>query len=141
MGEGAFLGASKFLALRSNVRLRSLARVLFFFAPPHVPVYYPWAWFLLRQLKLRTYRGLRYRLGLPANGQRTHTNAQTVSRHLDLAGSTLKQFYWRRRLWQTKSAATTDKLRQVKPLKQKHKSTKKKGPVVRSKDKKKSVWR
>jgi small subunit ribosomal protein S13 len=29
---------------------------------------------------LKTYRGLRHRLGLPVRGQRTHTNARTVKK-------------------------------------------------------------
>lgn len=141
LAEGNFIGANKFVLTRSYTRLRSLAKVLFFLAPPHIPINYPWAWFILRQLKLRTYRSLRYRLGLPANGQRTHTNAQTTARHLDLASSTLKKLYWRRRLWQVRSVVTSLKQRQSKPTRAKQKLTKKKGPVARSKDKKKSVWR
>lgn len=30
--------------------------------------------------KINCYKGLRYKLGLPVRGQRTHTNAQTVRR-------------------------------------------------------------
>ncbi len=66
-------------------RLARLALDLLFFAPPHVPVPYLSALYLLRNLRLRTYRSVRYRLGLPSRGQRTRSNASTVSKHTDLA--------------------------------------------------------
>jgi ribosomal protein S13 len=34
-----------------------------------------------RLMDLNTYRGLRHRRGLPARGQRTHTNARTPRVH------------------------------------------------------------
>jgi small subunit ribosomal protein S13 len=33
-----------------------------------------------RKIKIRSYQGIRHRLGLPVRGQRTHTNAQTQKR-------------------------------------------------------------
>ena len=30
-----------------------------------------------KQIKMKSYRGIRHKLGLPVRGQRTHTNAQT----------------------------------------------------------------
>ena len=65
-------------------RLSTLALALLFFAPPHIPVPYLSALYVLRDLRLRTYRSVRYRLGLPSNGQRTRCNASTVSKHTDL---------------------------------------------------------
>jgi hypothetical protein len=80
-------------------------------------------------------------LGLPANGQRTHTNASSVSSHNDTTVSLLREVYWRKRLWQMRANPSMVKSKQGKHIKSKHKAIKKKGPAVRSKDKKKSVWR
>lgn len=125
-----------------KTKLQALGCTLLYYNTPHIPIIYPWAWFILRQLKLRTYRGLRFRLGLPSRGQRTRSNAETVSRHSDLSVYLLRQLYWRQRLWQVRSKTSTLKTKQNrKTQKSKTKLVKKKGPAVRSKDKKKSVWR
>lgn len=34
-----------------------------------------------KQIKIRSYRGIRHKKGLPVRGQRTHTNAQTQKRN------------------------------------------------------------
>lgn len=141
LAEGAFLAGGGRQLIKPRVRLQSLGRALLFFYPAHIPVSYPWAWFILRQLKLRTYRSIRYRLGLPSRGQRTRTNAATVARHSDSAVTLLHKVYWRRRLWQTRSATKNQPTKMSKGTKSKQKAAKKKGPVARSKDKKKSVWR
>ena len=141
MAEGLFIGPSRRAQLKPQTRVKSLGHTLLFFAPGHIPVAYPWAWFILRQLKLRTYRGLRYRLGLPSRGQRTHTNAQTTTKHADSASAVLRRLYWRKRLWQVRAVSRATKSKQSRGGVKKQKITKKKGSVVRSKDKKKSVWR
>lgn len=119
-----------------------MGHTLLFYNSPHIYIVYPWAWFILRQLKLRTYRGIRFRLGLPSRGQRTRTNSETAGRHSDLSVFLLRQLYWRQRLWQVRSKTSGIKIKQNRKLqKNKTKVLKKKGPAVRSKDKKKSVWR
>ncbi len=140
--DGSFLNNIRKKNNISKQHLQSVGHVLLFFSTPHIVITYPWAWFILKQLKLRTYRAIRYRLGLPSRGQRTHSNAQTVSRHKDQTVSILKNTLWRYRLWQTRSNTKSDDVKKNnKNSKSKQKNLKKKGPVVRSKDKKKSVWR
>ncbi len=121
-------------------RVSTLALSLLFFAPPHIPVPYLTALYILRNLRLRTYRSVRYRLGLPSRGQRTRCNASTVSKHVDLAVHILRTTFWRGRLWLTRVPPKDVKQRGAgRGAKGKVKGAKKKGPVVRSKDKKKSV--
>jgi len=48
-----------------------------------LPKQRPWGWALVHQLQVRSYKSARYKLGLPANGQRTHTNANTTGRVID----------------------------------------------------------
>lgn len=65
--------------------MQNLSLQLLNFLPPHFSMVLPWAWMILRQLRARSFRSNRYRLGLPAHGQRTHTNASTVGRVHDAA--------------------------------------------------------
>jgi hypothetical protein len=51
----------------------------------------------------------------------------------------LQKVYWRRRLWQARTTAKAGPQKANKGSKTKQKVSKKKGPVARSKDKKKSV--
>ncbi len=53
----------------------------------------PAAWALLRFLRIRHIRGLRYRLGLPSGGQRTHTNAATTRRMRNPVVAYLQTYY------------------------------------------------
>jgi len=142
-GDGSFLRARLRRQGTPRVRVGVLASNFFFFAPPHIPVPYLYALYLLRDLRLRTYRGLRHRLGLPGRGQRTHSNGATAGRHSDLASQVLRSIFWRGRLWQARATPRDNKQRGAKTTKKlgKAKGSKRKGPVVRSKDKKKSVWR
>lgn len=139
-GDGAFGRGTVRRLVYARTRFATLALNLLFFAPPHIPVPYLWALYLLRGLRLRTYRSVRYRLGLPSRGQRTRCNASTVSKHTDPAVQVLRSTFWRGRLWLARVPPKEAGQRgSKKTTKSKAKVAKKKGPVVRSKDKKKSV--
>jgi len=51
----------------------------------------PWSWCVIRHLQVRSYKSSRYKLGLPANGQRTHTNANTTGRVSDEAARFIRK--------------------------------------------------
>ena len=125
--------------------LRRRVSVGFFtlsYVPPHLNLCWPWAWAILRQLKLRSRIGLRYRLGLPARGQRTHTNASTTGRHSNSAVRFLKANLYDKRVWQAwKQATMQKKPKQQTMSKRALKAVKHKRGVVRTRDtKKKNVW-
>ncbi len=47
-------------------RLRNMGITLLKYSSPRLEAFWPAAWNILRQIKIRTIRGRRYRLGLPA---------------------------------------------------------------------------
>src|SRR4051812_35303451 len=81
MLEGAWHAPLSARAGRVFLRTQNVAYWGLLYAPPHVENPLQQAWQLMRHLKLRTARGARYRLALPARGQRTRSNAQTCKRH------------------------------------------------------------
>ena len=64
-------------------RLSSFSAGLRKLTPVALDPVQPSAWQVLRNLRCRSFRGFRYRRGLPARGQHTHTNATTVVRVRD----------------------------------------------------------
>lgn len=56
-----------------------------------LPKVRPWSWAVVHQIKIRSYKSSRYKLGLPANGQRTHTNANTTGRVSDEAAKYVRK--------------------------------------------------
>lgn len=68
-------------------RMQNIGLVSLRYNVAHVPKTRPWAWAVARYLLTRSYRGSRYKLGLPARGQRTHTNANTTGRVRDAAAA------------------------------------------------------
>jgi hypothetical protein len=105
----------------------------------HVPKTRPWGWVVSRYLLTRSYRGSRYKLGLPARGQRTHSNASTTGRVRDAAALFVRRSRIVPRVWEARKAN-----RFVPRSLHKRKGPKgakaKAGPVVRSK-KKVDVWK
>jgi hypothetical protein len=101
----------------------------------------PWAWAILHHVRVRAFRGTRYRLGLPARGQRTHTNACTTHRVRDAAARHIRAEFWVRRLW-------ASVIRPVLPTYSRYRSLSKRAlkaerhrrGVIRT-QKKPSVWR
>lgn len=101
----------------------------------------PWAWAAIQQLKIRSYRGSRYKLGLPANGQRTHTNANTTGRVSDEASKFIRQKRVVLKIWEArKTTRYVPKSIKRKTAGSKTKNLTKGGKVVRSK-KKVDVWK
>lgn len=92
----------------------------------------PWAWHAARYLLTRSYKGSRYKLGLPSRGQRTHSNANTTGRVRDAAAAFLRKARLVPRVWEARKAAkfVPRKVRSKKAPK-----AKTKGPVIRSKKK------
>lgn len=123
-------------------RSKAFGLLALYFLPPHIGLAWPWAWTLLKYLKNRSWRGRRYRLGLPARGQRTRSNNSTVKRHKDPASLYLKQRGWVRVIWQGAKKPSSLKKKQAKGVsKRALKAERHKKGVVRTKDlKKKTVW-
>ncbi len=101
-----------------------------------------YSWSNLRFLRIRHWRGWRYRLGLSVKNQRTHSNSKTTRRMRSPITSILKRYYWTKRIWEArKRSQTLIKPKHRQTSKTKSKSEKSKKGVVRSKTKKKDVWR
>jgi ribosomal protein S8 len=83
-------------------RIRAQGFALLRVLTPHLSPVWPWAWAVLRQLRVRGYRGHRYRLGLPSRGQRTRSNAVTVGRVADPAAEHVRHTRWVRRIWEAR---------------------------------------
>lgn len=100
----------------------------------------PWAWSLVRQIHIRSYKSSRYKLGLPSNGQRTHTNANTTGRVSDEAARFIRKKGIIPKIWESrKPAKFIGKSSRSKSPKG-TKATSKSGKTVRSK-KKVDVWK
>jgi hypothetical protein len=69
-----------------NIGLASLG-----YTVAHLPNTRPWAWHVSRHLVARSYKGSRYKLGLPSRGQRTHSNANTTGRVRDAAAAFVRR--------------------------------------------------
>jgi hypothetical protein len=101
----------------------------------------PWAWYVVRQIKIRSYKGTRYKLGLPSNGQRTHSNASTTGRVMDEAAKFIRKKRLVPKIWEArKTTRYVPKTRKNKSAPAKTKNLTKGGKVVRSK-KKVDVWK
>lgn len=55
------------------------------YTTPHLPIVEPWAWRLLLNVNVRSYRSSRYKMSLPSSGQRTRSNHQTAKKLRDPA--------------------------------------------------------
>lgn len=101
----------------------------------------PSAWAVVRQIQVRTYKSSRYKLGLPANGQRTHTNANTTGRLADESAKFIRRNGVIPKIWESRKPAkyVSRSLRSKSPKSTKAKATTKSGKTIRSK--KKDVWR
>lgn len=55
-------------------------------------------------MRVRTIRGRRYRLGLPARGQRTHSNAKTTRRMRSNVVTYVREKLWFRKLWEPRKS-------------------------------------
>jgi hypothetical protein len=119
-------------------RMQNIGMVALRYNAAHIPKCHPWGWAAARQVLTRAYRGSRYKLGLPARGQRTRANASTTGRVKDAAASFIRRRRLAPRVWEARKAAkfVPRKTRQKKAAK----GAPKKGSVVRSK-KKVDVWR
>lgn len=102
----------------------------------------PWAWCIVRQIQVRSYKSSRYKLGLPSNGQRTHTNANTTGRVSDEGAKFIRKKRVVIRIWESrKPAKFISKLQRSRGGKgSKVKNTSKSGKTIRSK-KKVDVWK
>ena len=126
-------GSPYFYGRMQNIGLASLR-----YNAAHIPKTRPWAWTVARYLLTRSYRGSRYKLGLPARGQRTHTNANTTGRVRDAAATFIRRQRIAPRVWEARKASrfVPRKLHKKKGVK----GSKAKGSTVRSK-KKVDVWK
>jgi hypothetical protein len=123
-------------------RMRNMGVTLLRYSSPRLEAFWPSAWNVLRQIKIRTMRGRRYRLGLPARRQRTHSNAKTTRRFRSALVSYVKEKLWFRKLWEPRKSKSSSvrKLRVVR--KRSSKSDAPKRGVVRTKKVKKfDVWK
>lgn len=114
-------------------RMQNIGLVALRYNVAHVPKTRPWAWSAARYLVTRSYRGSRYKLGLPAHGQRTHSNASTVGRVKDAAAAFIRRRRIAPRVWEARKAAkfVPRKLHKKRTPGAKAKA----GPAVRSKKK------
>lgn len=96
-------------------RLRNMGILLLKYSSPRLEVFWPSAWNILRQIKIRTLRGRKYRLGLPVRGQRTHSNAKTTRRFRSNIVSYVKDKLWFRKLWEPRKSKS-QAIRKLKSL-------------------------
>lgn len=121
-------------------RVRNANLNLLHFWPAQSTVIVPWAWRILYYLRIRSYRGNRYKLGLPARGQRSRTNASTAGRNRDQANLFVLNERWSRRLGEARKQPSTSVKKNLKRQKSGKKvdaKLRKNKGTVRSKDKKK----
>jgi len=123
-------------------RLRNMGIILLKYSSPRLELFWPAAWNVLRQIKIRTVVGRRYRLGLPARNQRTHSNAKTTRRFRSAVVSYVKDKLWFRKLWEPRKSKTqaVKKLRMVKKKSSKLQQGRKSSTKTK-KTKKFDVWR
>jgi hypothetical protein len=124
-----------------TARVRNAGYAQFRLLSPRLEPFWPSAWAVLRFLYIRHRKGRRFRLGLPARGQRTHSNAATTRRIRNVVISYIKARYWTKRLWEARKRKATTSRPKSKQLKRSSKADKPKQGVVRSKKNKKDVWR
>jgi hypothetical protein len=123
-------------------RLRNMGVMLLKYSSPRLENFWPSAWNILRQIKIRTVKGRRYRLGLPARNQRTHSNAKTTRRFRSNVVSYVKDKLWFRKLWEPRKSKSQAirKLRVVRKKSAKVHQTKK-ATLKSKKNKKFDVWK
>jgi len=124
------------------MRMRNMGVALLRYSSPRLEAFWPSAWNILRQIKIRTMRGRRYRLGLPARRQRTHSNAKTTRRFRSALVAYVREKLWFRKLWEPRKSKSSSvkKLRTMR--KRASKSVVSKHGVVRTKKVKKfDVWK
>jgi len=121
-------------------RMQNIGLVALRYNVAHIPKTRPWGWTASRYLVTRSYRGARYKLGLPARGQRTHTNASTTGRVRDAAAIFIRRNRVAPRVWEARKANKFIPRNLHKKRGAKGKSKAKTGSVVRSK-KKIDVWK
>lgn len=102
----------------------------------------PWVWCIIRQIQVRSYKSSRYKLGLPSNGQRTHTNANTTGRVSDEGARFIRKKGLLPRIWELRKPAKfiSKHTRSRGGKGAKVKTTSKSGKTIRSK-KKVDVWK
>lgn len=94
MGDGRWVrGYSKRRPFFVN-RILNLGLLLLQFTTPFMSISSPWSWRLLLNLKLRSYKSSRWKKNLPSNGQRTRSNAMSITRCKDLAVKRLQIEGW-----------------------------------------------
>lgn len=122
----------KLFFINSLLYWSSFLRQGFFRVPTHVLVLY----------KCITWRVIRYFKCLPIRCFRSRTNSKTNQLRLYNDYSIiLKKFFIRRRTLKERALLFKKKLKTIQKKKSITKLQKKKGPVIRSRDSKKSVWR
>lgn len=72
-------------------RMQNIGLAILRYNVAHAPKTRPWAWTVARYIVTRSYRGARYKLGLPARGQRTRSNANTTGRLRDAAATFVRR--------------------------------------------------
>jgi|LauGreDrversion4_2_1035121.scaffolds.fasta_scaffold949292_1 hypothetical protein len=102
----------------------------------------PWVWCVIREIQVRSYKSSRYKLGLPANGQRTHSNANTTGRVADESAKFIRKKRLIIRIWESRKPAkfVSKNTRPKSGKGAKVKTTSKSGKTIRSK-KKVDVWK
>lgn len=103
----------------------------------------PWAWAVIHQLQIRSYRSSRYKLGLPANGQRTHTNANTTGRATDPVARFIRRGGFVLKIWEARKPSkfiSKAARRKTSSKGGKARNVTKSGKTIRSK-KKVDVWK
>jgi hypothetical protein len=141
--RGQYRRASIFRRLRScTFRLRNMGIGLLKYSSPRLEAFWPTAWNVLRQMRIRTVRGRRYRLGLPARNQRTHSNARTTRRLRSYVVAYVRDKLWFRKLWEPrKSKSQSVKNHKVGNKRPSRLDKNKQGSVRTKKIKKFDVWR
>lgn len=122
-------------------RVRNTGYGQFRLLSPKIEPLWPSAWSVLRFLYIRHRKGRRFRLGLPARGQRTHSNAATTRRFRSAVVVYIKARYWAKRLWEARKRSLGGPRLRSKQPRRPAKVDKPKHGVVRSKKNKKDVWR
>ena len=103
--QGQYKRSSSFRRFRLGaIRLRNMGIALLKYSSPRLEAIWPMAWNVLRQMRIRTTRGRRYRLGLPARNQRTHSNAKTTRRFRSVMVTYIKDKLWFRKLWEPRKS-------------------------------------
>ncbi len=122
-------------------RVRNAGYGIMRLTSPQIEPFWPQVWNALRYLLIRHHRGRRYRLGLPAHGQRTHSNAATTRHIRNATTEYLKANFWFKKLWEPRKRKLNAVRSRIKTQsKRSAKADKHKRGVLRSK-KKLDVWK